>query len=103
MILDFLEKLIPSNWDQMDPLKRKMYWQGTLQLPEGALLVPREKVCAVEIWVECFNGDPRYLKRMDSTEINNVLQNISGWKRNKTTRRYGPYGQQKGFERVTTN
>ena len=103
MILDFLEKLIPSNWDQMDPLKRKMYWQGTLQLPEGALLVPREKVCAVEIWVECFNGDPRYLKRMDSTEINNVLQNMRGWKRNKTTRRYGPYGQQKGFERVTTN
>lgn len=103
MILDFLEKPLPSNWDQMDPLKRKMYRQGVLQLPEGTLLVPREKVCAVEIWVECFNGDPRYLKRMDSAEINNVLQGMGGWKRNKTTRRYGPYGQQKGFERVTTN
>lgn len=102
MILDFLDRLIPSTWDQMDLLNRKMYWQGTLQLPEGTLLAPREKVCAVEIWTECFSGDPRYLKRMDSTEINNVLLTVKDWKRNKTTRRYGPYGQQKGFERVTT-
>lgn len=102
LILDFLEKQIPSNWDSMSLQERRIYWNGNMKLPDGAILIPREKVCAVEIWVECFNSDSRYMKRSDSTEINNILLGAQGWKRNKTTRRYGPYGQQKGFERVTT-
>lgn len=97
LITDFLEKQIPTNWDQTDSTKRRMFWQGTLRT--DAELMPREKVCAVEIWVECLGGDPKYLKRMESTEINNILKNIKGWKRNKSIRRYGPYGAQKGFER----
>lgn len=100
IILDFLDRKIPSNWDQMSLTSRKMYWSGNLKLPEGVDLVPREKVCAVEIWTECFNSDSKYMKRSDSTEINNILVGAKGWKRNKNVRRYGPYGTQKGFERV---
>ena len=62
----------------------------------------RDKVCAVEIWVECFNSDVKFMKRTDSTEINNILQNCPGWHRNKSVRRYGPHGRQKGFERAST-
>lgn len=102
MILDFLEKQVPSNWDQLDTGKRRMFWQGNLQIPEGVELVPREKVCTAEIWVECLGGESRYMKRSDSTEINNVLVSAKGWTRNKSMRRYGPYGRQKGFERVST-
>lgn len=100
LIQDFLEKPVPGNWDQTDLFRRKMYWSGTLKMDDGVELVPREKVCAMEIWTECLNGDPKYLKRTDSTEINGILANIGGWKRNKAARRYGPYGQQKGFERI---
>jgi predicted P-loop ATPase len=100
MILDFLEKKIPSNWDQLDLSKRRMFWNGQLHLGEGAGLVEREKVCAVEIFVECYNGNPGYLKKQDSIEINNILSSLKGWTRNKSARRYGPYGAQKGFERV---
>lgn len=100
LISEYLDKLVPKNWDQMDIPARKMFLAG------GGVgdveLVPREKTCAVEIWVECFGGEPKYLKRADSTEINNILSGLKGWKRNKTTRRYGQYGQQKGFERLTT-
>ncbi|WP_394526519.1 VapE domain-containing protein [Lacrimispora sp. JR3] len=103
VILDFLEKKIPSNWDQLDLSKRRMFWNGQLQLGEGTELVEREKVCAVEIWAECFGGDTRYMKKQDSMEINNILLNAKGWKRNKSMRRYGPaYGRQKGFERAST-
>ena len=56
----------------------------------------REKVCVMEIWVECLGGDAKYLKRSDSTEIINVLTAVKGWKRNKSARRYGPYGVQRG-------
>lgn len=98
IILDFLDRKIPANWDQMSIQSRKMFWSGNLHT-EGEL-VEREKVCAVEIWAECFNGDQKYMKRMDSSEINNILVGAKGWRRNKSSRRYGPYGTQKGFERV---
>uniref|UniRef100_UPI001FAD9B51 virulence-associated E family protein n=1 Tax=Clostridium symbiosum TaxID=1512 RepID=UPI001FAD9B51 len=98
IILDFLDRKIPANWDQMSIQSRRMFWGGNLHT-EGEL-VEREKVCAVEIWTECFNGDQKYMKRTDSSEINNILVGAKGWRRNKSSRRYGPYGTQKGFERV---
>lgn len=97
---DFLEKLIPLNWDQINVQNRKMFLQGNLHTE--AELVPREKVCAVEIWVECFGGDTKYMKRADSMEINSILSGLGGWERIKTPRRFGPYGPQKGFRRVAT-
>ncbi len=100
VIMDFLERQIPSNWDQVPLQSRKMFWAGNLQLPEGVHLVPREKVCAVEIWCECFNGEQKYMKRMNSVEINGILATARGWKKNKSKRRYGPYGIISGFERV---
>lgn len=98
IIRDFLEKPVPNNWDATDLNARRMFWNNSLKTAEGGL-APREKVCAAEIWVECFGGNLNYMKRGDSTEINNILANVPGWKRNKSMRRYGPYGRQKGFER----
>ena len=100
LIREFLEKPVPLKWDQMSIMERKQFLQGTLAGMDKMELVPREKVCAAEIWVECFNGEQKYLKRMESTEINGILSGIKGWKRNKSVRRYGPYGTQKGFERT---
>lgn len=100
LILEFLGRKIPSKWDSYDLQNRRQFWNGTLKLPDNEVLVEREKVCAVEIWQECFNGDPKYMQRRDSAEINNILRNLKGWKMNKGTRRYGFYGAQRGFERA---
>ena len=100
IIREFLEKEIPSNWDSLSLRERRMYWNGNMQLSDGVVVIPREKVCAVEIWSECFGSESKYMKRSDSAEINNILLNVKGWKRNKRARRYGPYGTQKGFERL---
>lgn len=98
VIMDFLEKKIPANWEQMDLSARRMFLSGGSR---GEVdLVPRDKVCAVEVWVECFGGDQKYMKRQESSEINNILGMAKGWKRNKSARRYGPYGIQRGFEKV---
>ncbi len=98
VILDFLEKKIPTNWDQLDLSTRRMFLAGGNR--GDTELVSRDKVCAVEIWVECFGGDQKYMKRQECTEINNILNTAKGWKRNKSARRYGPYGVQRGFEKV---
>lgn len=102
IIREFMERRIPSNWDSLNLMQRRQFWNGTLVLPEGAELMEREKICAMEIWVECLSGEPKYMKRTDSTEINGILSSVKGWKRNKSVRRYGPHGRQKGFEKVST-
>ena len=62
-------------------------------------MMDRDRVCAVEIWAECFGGDPRYMKRQDAVEINGVLERMPEWERTKGVRRFGPYGKQRGFEK----
>ena len=99
MIMSFLDCLVPENWEQMDVIKRRMFLSGGMHT-EGTLRV-RDKICAVEIWVECFGGDPKYMKRSDSMEINNILLH-GKWQRIRTPRNFGPYGQQRGFSRPTT-
>lgn len=97
LIKAFLEKPVPSNYSTMTLSERKTFWAGGLKsdLP----MVPREKVCALEVWCECFNGDSKTLKRQEALEINLILEHISGWMRNPKTRRYGYCGTQRGFER----
>lgn len=102
LILDFLDQEVPENWDQMSVSARKMFLQGSIKVPEEQRALKRDKICAAEIWVECFGGDLKYMKRLDSTEINAVLTNCRGWKKNKSSMRYGPYGTQRGFQRQQT-
>ena len=101
LVRDYLEKPVPASWEQMSTANRRMFLQGNLHTEEE--LHVRDKVCAVEIWVECLGGEPKYMKRSDSTEINGILTGMKGWKKMKTPRKFGPYGQQRGFEKVTTN
>ena len=99
MIMSFLDRPVPENWEQMDVIKRRMFLSGGMHV-ERALHV-RDKICAVEIWVECFGGDPKSMKRSDSMEINNILLH-GKWQRIKTPRNFGPYGPQRGFTRPAT-
>lgn len=98
IILDYLDKKIPVDWHDMDVLAKRMFLKGLTRKDENEL-IERDKVCAAEIWVECLNGDLKYMKRQDSVEINNILKGLTGWVKNKNKRRYGEYGIQRGFER----
>lgn len=100
VIREFLDREIPQDWDSMPLMQRRQFYQGTLHLPEGAELVPRTKVCAAEIWQECFGSDLKYMGKRDSMEINSIMRCIKGWKPNQSRRRYGFYGTQRGFERA---
>lgn len=99
LVLEFLEQKVPENWNSFSLTQRRQFWSGNLRGPD-VKLVKREKVCAVEVWTECFSGDPKYMKKSDSREINGILSGIKGWRRNKSKRRYGPYGIQRGFEAI---
>lgn len=102
MIMDFLEREVPVNWDRMDIPERKMFLNGSSKTDENFKLVPIDKVCILEIWVECIGGDQRFLKPQDRTKIGNILARIAGWERIKTSARFGPYGLQRGFKKAST-
>lgn len=54
----------------------------------------RERVCCMEIWVECFGKERQNLRKTDSYEIEGIINKIGGWKNMTPTvreRRKSPY------------
>jgi putative DNA primase/helicase len=102
MIMEYLEMLLPEGWENMDLQARKRFIKGTeFGTPRGT--VKRAKVCAVEIFMELFDGESRFVNPSISREINDILRNIKEWKpysKGKGKLRFGRfYGPQTAFIR----
>lgn len=104
VISDYLETLLPANWDGMDLFQRRSFLGGSeFDGVPTAGTVRREKVCIMEIWCECFGKERQNLKRSDSYEVESILLKVGGWepikglKSGKT--RFPLYGPQKTFVR----
>lgn len=99
LIREFLEKEIPEDWQKRSIDERRVYWAGGFRMDQ-AKRVPRDRVCALEVWVEALNGDPKYFKRADALEINTVIEKTPGWEKTENGLRFGAeYGLQRGFTR----
>lgn len=97
LILEWLDREVPEDWQSWTLERRRAFWNGQVQ---GEIkLVPRDRVCAAEVWCELFNGEPKAARHTDAARINSVIESTGAW-RDKKTRRMGPYGVQKGFGRV---
>jgi len=79
LIHEYLEMPIPENWDELDVAARRSYIHGNNFKEEELPTKKRDKVCAMEIWVELLQGDPKYMKPMNSREINDVLRVLEDW------------------------
>lgn len=100
LIREFVERKIPSDWNKRTIAQRKMYWSNEFGKDDGAL-TERTRVCALEVWVECFGGDVKYMRKSDAREINDIISKIEGWKRTEKTERFGEgYGVQRGFYKL---
>ena len=95
MIKDFLDKRVPSDWHKWDLGRRRMFWSGSAA-KEGLDLVERDRVCVLEVYVECFSGDPKYIRKTDAIEINKILEGLPDWER-KNSMKTGAYGTQRGY------
>lgn len=97
IIENFLETLLPENWDGMDLDKRLLFWSGGFGETEKGTEV-RQKVCAIEIWQELFRGDPKTFTQAQAREINGMLRRVPGWK-SQSSVNCGIYGRQRAFVR----
>ena len=95
VVIEFMERQVPDDWSKWPIDKRRMFWGGAVQ-GESIHLVPRNRICAMEIWVEAFGGSLREMKSADTREINSIIATVKGWKKSGTLH-FGPYGTQRGF------
>ena len=98
MIREFIEKEIPENWAELSISDRLDFIRGDGFEYNGPL-VKRDRICALEIWVELLNGDVKKLTRAMTIEINDVLRKTEGWKQAKNKLVFNYYGRQRGFIR----
>ena len=99
LITDFLERKIPVDWDGWKLSNRLMYWGGNIADREKYELIERNKICALEIWCELFGGDFKSMRNSDAIEINRIISSLPDWERQKSPRKYGYCGSQRGFSR----
>lgn len=98
IIIKYLETLLPDNWEELDLHERRTFLQGA-DIIEGT--EKRTKVCAIEIWCECFEKNKSDMKKSDSLEINSILNSLEGWSNRDKDRPYFPlYGQQRAYTRI---
>lgn len=101
IIQEFIERPTPVNWSNRGLAERRMYWSGEFAKNQTEKTIPRDKICAAEVWCECFNKDISFMRRAETLEINNILSRIPGWKKDKNGRQFGkPYGLQRGYSRA---
>jgi hypothetical protein len=97
IIADYLDRLLPPGWDDMDIYARRQWLESDA---EGT--VPRTVVCTLEIWVEALIGNPDKLDRYIGKEIRDIMARMPGWGRSgKKRKSIRPYGQQRFYERIT--
>lgn len=97
MISDYLYKPIPEDWSSWELDRRRIFLSG-LSVGETKL-VQRDRICALEIWCELFNGAPKDFRYADAIEINEIMRSMPDWEKTKNGIRFGYCGYQRGFQR----
>lgn len=98
LIEKYLETPVPENWNSLDLVKRRMFLHNA-DAAEAEPTGKIDRVCAAEIWCECFGKDLGGLSNRDSIRINNILRKLPDWER-VTTMRTGYCGRQAGYRRI---
>lgn len=98
IIEEFLKLPVPVGWYSMNSITRLSYLSNP-KIYTGET-IQRDKICALEIWVECFHRAKADLTKRESRQINGILSEIfkdkPKWIRGNF--RFGEdYGRQRGY------
>ena len=103
LVREYLERLLPENWDEMDLFSRRNFLNGTEFGSGSKGSIRRERVCTMEIWCECFGKDAASMKKIDAYELNAIMAKIEGWKKydgnNRGSLKFPIYGVQRAYIR----
>jgi len=101
IILDFIGRQVPEDWQSWPLDRRRMFWAGGVQ--GGIKLVDRDRVCALEVWCEALDGKQKEMRYSDTVEINSILEATAEWEKASNSLRFGYCGKQRGFIKIRRN
>lgn len=94
LIENYLDRLLPSNWAEMDTFTRRSFIESTQKGTER-----RSFVCVAEIWCECLGKNREDMDRYKTREINDILRSLPSWSSSRSTKNFKNYGKQKYYAR----
>lgn len=100
IIEEFLKLPVPVNWYSTNSITRLSYLSNP-KIYTGETMA-RDKICALEIWVECFHRAKADLTQKDTRQINGILSEILKGKPEWIwdNLRFGAdYGRQRGYSK----
>ena len=92
LVREYLETLLPEDWDNMDLFERRSFLSG-VNTTTRVGSIPRTRVCNMEIWCELFGKDQGNLGRAESNNLAAMLHKM-GWVKQERKVRIKPYGPQ---------
>lgn len=95
LIENYLETLLPENWDEMDIYQRREFLRGDDLQVIGT--IKRTKVCAAEIWCEVFGGTQKDMSTNNTKFIHNYLNKSGRWVSTGSVRKFKLYGRQRAY------
>lgn len=99
MVEEYLNTMLPDDWDSMDLFQRRNYLSGSeFGSPAHKGCELRTEVSNAEIWCECFGKSLQELKPTDSYSIAALMSQIGGWERTTTIKRQPIYGRQRLYK-----
>ncbi len=106
LIADYLDTLLPDDWDKMDLSQRRGFLRDDPFTGGNRVgTVKRKTVCALEVWCECLGKDSHRSSVPTPTRFSVCSSASVGWERstcNKTgARRFPLYGMQRCFDRIS--
>lgn len=64
-------------------------------------LADKQRACAIEIWQKAL-GEQGRPQKWQAGEISNIILSLPGWDKMKNPGRFAEYGQQRGFQKMST-
>ncbi len=105
IVQEYLDRLLPKGWDKFDLFQRRNFLNGgefAGETHEGT--EQRTRVCAMEVWCECFGKPRESMKKTDAYEIEGILYKLGNWAKYSGSSagkmRIPGYGVQKAYVRV---
>lgn len=97
IIQEYLDTPLPDEWDDWGIYDRRNYLFDDLSPRRGSR---RDRVCAVEVWCECFGRRREEYGRKENVDITGLLTQIDGWQRNPNPVEVKGIGRQRVFYRI---
>lgn len=95
VILEYLDRKLPANWDKLDLYERRAW----LDEPSNVGVERRDIVCTAEVWCECLGKNKEDMTRYNTRELNDLLRSLTLWNSTVSTANFPLYGKQKYYER----